>query len=123
MTVKYFDNKKRMVLEYSIVFTFVGLIVPLTLAWNIYFVRRILHFNRLHRVCVEMAKSNPLGDFLEAAHHHMSEKIKYIFLLLINITEFVSVPIYTLGCVLTELPNSYSNIHSPRPSNNSKLHH
>ena len=112
MTTKHVDNKDQTVLEYSIVFTFVGLIVPLSLVWNIYFVRRILHFNRLHRVCVEMAKSDPFGNYIEAAHQCMAMKIKYIFLQLINITEFSGISTYALGSVLTQKPDSYNHIYS-----------
>ena len=112
MTTKYFDDNERIVLEYSIVFTFVGLIVPLSLAWNIYFVRRILHFNRLQCVCVEREKSDPFGNYIEAVHQNMAMKIKYIFLLLINITEVSGISTYALGSVLTQTPNSYNHIYS-----------
>ena len=78
-----------------------------SIIWNVYFVRKIVQFIRSYRHCVEKAKSDPFGNLSEQAFHHKSEFIKYIFLLIINITEFGSMLWYLLGNSLAEIPNAY----------------
>ena len=78
-----------------------------SIIWNVYFVRKIVQFIRSYRHCVEKAKSDPFGNLSEAALHHKSEFIKYVFLLIINITECGSLSLYLLGYSLAEIPNAY----------------
>ena len=100
-------------LHVDIIFGFV-IALPLTVVcalvsiiWNVYFVRKIVQFIRLYRHCVENAKSDPFGNLSEEAFYHKSEFIKYVFLLIINITEFGSMSLYLLGYSLAEIPNAY----------------
>ena len=58
-------------------------------------------------------------NFSEAARHHKSEIIKYIFLLLVNIAEFGSITIYSFGSVTANNFNTYEHIYSP---NRASLH-
>ena len=83
-----------------------------SIIWNVYFVRKIVQFNRSYRHCVEKAKSDPFGNLSEEAIHHKSEFIKYVFLLLINITEFGSMSLFLLGDSLAEIPSAYRLIDS-----------
>ena len=75
--------------------------------WNVYFMRKIVQFIRSYRHCVEKAKSDPFGNLSEEAFHHKSELIKYVFLLIINSTEFGSMSLYLLGYSLAEISNAY----------------
>ena len=110
-------------LHVDIIFGYV-IALPLTVVcalvsiiWNVYFVRKIVQFIRSYRHCVEKAKSDPFGNLSEAALHHKSEFIKYVFLLIINITEFGSMSLYLLGFSLAEIPSAYI----PSDSNCTKM--
>ena len=78
-----------------------------SIIWNVYFVRKIVQFICSYRQYVEKSKTDPFGNLSEAAFHHKSEFIKYVFLLLINITEFGSMFLGLLGDRLAEIPNAY----------------
>ena len=92
---------------YVIALPFTVICTLVSIIWNVYFVRKIVQFIRSYRQCVEKAKSDPFGNFSEEAFHHKSEFIKYIFLLLINITEFGSMLLFLLGDSLAEIPSAY----------------
>ena len=102
-----------LLLEYLIILVLVIFIVLLSMVWNIFFVKRIISFHRKYRECLQKAKSDPFGNFSEAALHHRFEIVKYVLLLLINVTEFISAPIYVIGSVLTNESISYNHIYSP----------
>ena len=101
----------QILLNCVMLFPFIILILPWSI-WNIHFLNRIKQFIRSYRSFVAKAKSDPFGNFSEKALHHKSEIIKYIFLLLINISEFVSVSFCTLGSALSDMSNGYKYIHS-----------
>ena len=78
-----------------------------SIIWNVYFVRKIVQYIRSYRHCVEKAKSDPFGNLSEKAFHHKSEFIKYVFLLIINITECGSMSLFVLGDSLAEISKAY----------------
>ena len=65
-----------------------GILLPII--WDVYFVKKIKYYTRLYHACAEKGKSDPFDNYSIAALHHKSEIIKYIFLLISNITEFSS---------------------------------
>ena len=79
------------ILSGAILFSFISII------WDVYFAKRIIHFVKLYRECVEKSKTDFTVNYSEAARHHKSEITKYTFLTLINITEFITMLIYALG--------------------------
>ena len=95
----------------AMLFPFIILILPWSI-WNIHFLNRIKRFIGSYRSLVAKAKSDPFGNFSEKALHHKSEIIKYIFLLLINISEFASGLFCALGSALVKMSNGYESIHS-----------
>ena len=97
----------ELILGYVIALPLTVVCAFVSIIWNVYFVRRITQFIRSYRHCVEKAKSDPFGNLSEAALYHKSEFIKYVFLLIINITECGSVSLYVLGYSLAEMPNAY----------------
>ena len=91
----------------------------LSILWTVYFAKRIIHFIILYRECIQKAQSDPFMNFIEAARHHKSEIIKYIFLLLINIVEIGSVTIYSIGNMIADNFYTYEHLYSP---NRASLH-
>ena len=85
----------------------------LSILWTVYFVKRIIHFIKLYRECIQKTQSDPFMNFLEAARHHKSEIIKYIFLLLLNNVEIGSMTIYSIGSMLANLFNTNEHLYSP----------
>ena len=85
----------------------------LCILWTAYFVKRIIYFIKLYRECIQKAQSDPFMNFIEAARHHKSDIIKYIVLLLLNIAEFGSITIYSIGCMFTNYFNTYEHLYSP----------
>ena len=75
--------------------------IILSIIWDISFVKKIRHLVLLHRECMVKSNTDPFGNYLEAAQHFKVEIHKYKFLLLMNITEFGAIQIYTLGAALT----------------------
>ena len=76
-------------------------LIILSIIWYVFFVKKIRHLVLLYRECMEKAKTDPFGNFLEAALHCKFEIHKYTFLLVINVTEFGGMQIYGLGAALT----------------------
>ena len=101
----------QILLNCAMFFPLIILIVPWSI-WNIHFLNRIKQFIGSYRSLVAKAKSDPFGNFSEKALHHKSEIIKYIFLLLINISEFVSGSFCALGSAFLDMSNGYEYIHS-----------
>ena len=85
----------------------------LSIIWDIYFVRRIRSCIKSYRKNAENAIADPFGNFSEAANQRKSEIVKYVFMLLINVTEFVDMQIYGLGSILANEPKSYEHIFMP----------
>ena len=74
--------------------------IVLSIIWDIFFVKKIRHLVLLYRECMKKTNTDPFGNYLEAAQHFKVEIHKYTFLLLMNITEFGAMQIYTLGAAL-----------------------
>ena len=85
----------------------------LSILWTVYFVKKIIHFIKLYRECIRKAQSDPFKNFLEAARHHKSEIIKYIFMLLLNIVEFGSITMYSTGRMIANNIITYEHLYSP----------
>ena len=94
-----------LLVEYIMVIPVISGLLLLSLFWDFHLVKEIGRCFKSYRGNVEKAKSNPLDNYETIAHCYKTEMIKYVFLLLINITEFVSMPIYGLGAALTTIPN------------------
>ena len=97
----------NIILGYVIAFPLTVVSALVSIIWNVYFVGMIVQFFRSYRHCVEEAKSDPFGNLSEKAFHHKSEFIKYVFLLLMNVTEVGCLSLYLLGDSLAEIPNAY----------------
>ena len=65
------------ILAIAILFLFISII------WDVYFAKRIIHFVKSYRECVEKSKTEFTVNYSEAARHHKSEIIKYTFLIVI----------------------------------------
>ena len=100
-------------LEFYITVPAITISLILSILWTVYFVKRIVHFIKLYREYIQKAQSDPFMNFLEAARHHKSEIIKYIFLLLVNIVEFGSITIYSTGSITANNFNTYEHLYSP----------
>ena len=85
----------------------------LSLIWDVYLVKKIMHYIALYRRCVEKGKSDPFDNYAVVALHLKSEIIKYVFLLVSNITEFVSLVIYSLDSVIIGEPKSFEKVLFP----------
>ena len=59
--------------------------------------KRIFHFVKIHRECLEKSRTDPFGNFSEAARNYKVEITTNIFLLIINITEFTTIITYATG--------------------------
>ena len=98
-------------IQISTLMPFILILIILSIIWDIFFVKRIRHLVFLYRECMEKAKTDPFGNFLEAAQHFKVEIHKYTFLLVINVTEFGTMQIYALGALLALIhhPNDILN--------------
>ena len=85
------------ILEMITLLTVALLLSFISIIWDVYFAKRIIHFVKLYRECVEKSKTDFTINYSEAASHHKSEIFKYTFLIVINITEFITMLIYGLG--------------------------
>ena len=85
----------------------------LSIIWDIYFAKRIIYFSRLYCYCIGKVKSDPFGNYMEAALYHKLEIIKYTFLVLINIVESLLMLLYSVGYALANEPQSYGHIYFP----------
>ena len=81
-------------------FLYLFLFACLSTLWNVYFVKRILYFFRLYRESIKKARTDVLGKSSETLHYKV-EMVKYVFLLVINITEMSSIMIYITGLVVS----------------------
>ena len=63
---------------------------------------------KLYRECVEKSKTEFIVNYSEAARHHKSEIIKYTFLIVINVTEFITMLIYALGAGLANQQRDFN---------------
>ena len=84
-------------LECIIILPGVLLLSFISIMWDVYFAKRIIHFVKSYRECVEKSKTEFTVNYSEAARHHKSEIIKYTFLIVINVTEFITMLTYALG--------------------------
>ena len=100
-------------LQYLIILIISVVVILLSIVWDIYFIKTIIHLIKSYRECIEKAKSDVLGNFAEAALHKKWEIIKYSFLLIINITEFGFMSIIAFSFGLANSPSSSSHIYSP----------
>ena len=100
-------------LQYLIILIISVVVILLSIVWDIYFIKTIIHLIKSYRECIEKAKSDALGNFAEAALHKKWEIIKYSFLLIINITEFGIMSLASFSFGLGNSPSSYSHIYSP----------
>ena len=100
-------------LQYLIILTISVVVILLSIVWDIYFIKTIIHLIKSYRECIEKSKSDALGNFAEAALHKKWEIIKYSFLLIINITEFGIMSIIAFSFGLANSPSSNSHIYSP----------
>ena len=89
-------------------FTLIILPVFIAATWDINFVKRIVHFVRIYRKCRINAKTDPFGNFAEAARNYKVEIVTHVFLLIINITEFITLIMY-MGGLTVNYRNSFSN--------------
>ena len=69
----------------------------ISVIWDIYFAKRILYFVRIYRECMIKAKTDPFGNFAEAARNYKVEIVTHVFLLIMNITEFTTIGVYLGG--------------------------
>ena len=103
MNIHQFQRKINFDLD-SFLFFYSFLFVGLTMLWNIYFARMILHLVNLYRKSVESAKNDDIfNNYSELALHYKVGIVKYAFLLAINITEISSLIIYISGLGLTHV--------------------
>ena len=87
-------------IQISTLMPFLFFVIILSIIWDIFFVKRIRHLDLFYRECMKKANTDPFGNFLEAAQHFKIEIHKYIFLLVMNVTEFGAMQIYGLGAAL-----------------------
>ena len=90
------------ILAVALLFSFISII------WDVYFVKRIIHFVKLYRECVEKRKTDFTVNYSEAARHHKADIIKYTFLIVINVTEFITVLVYALGLGLANQQRDFN---------------
>ena len=105
--------KTDKIVEFYISVPAITISLILSILWTVYFVKRIIYFIKLYRECIQKAQSDPFMNFIEAARHHKSEIIKYIFLLLINIVEFGFITIYSIGRMIANNFDTYEHLYSP----------
>ena len=105
--------KTSKILEFYISVPAIATSFMLSILWTVYFMKRIIHFIKLYCECIRKPQSDPFMNFLEAARHHKSDIIKYIFLLLINTAEMGSITVYSLGCMVANNFNTYRHLYSP----------
>ena len=86
--------------QISILMPGISFYIILSIIWDIFFVKKIRHLVLLYRECMKKSNTDPFGNYLEAAQHWKVEIHKYIFLLVINVTEFGTMQIYALGAAL-----------------------
>ena len=91
------DLKSFEILEIITLLPVALLFFFISIIWDVYFAKKIIHFVKLYRECVEKGKTDFTVNYSEAASHHKSEIIKYTFLIVINVTEFITMLIYGLG--------------------------
>ena len=96
------------ILESIIILAIAILFLFTSIMWDVYFAKRIINFVKLYRECVEKSKTEFTVNYSEAAHHHKSEIIKYTFLIVINVTEFISMLTYALGSGLANQQRDFN---------------
>ena len=99
MPFSHFQDK-YLLLQCLAILSAILFIMLLSIIWDVFFVKRLRHFFHLYRACVEKINSDPFENFFEEALHYKSEIIKYVFLLLTNVNEFMSILIYGLASAL-----------------------
>ena len=92
-----------------VLFPVITLSVFISVIWDTYFIKKIVHFVRIYQECMERAKTDPFGNFAEAARNYKVEVITNAFLLIMNITEFTTIVMYGVGSVPTNSMNFNSN--------------
>ena len=85
------------------------LAVILSSIWNVFFIKRLVYLVKMYRNCIKKARTNPIRNFPEEARNYKIEIVTNIFLLMINVTEFAAVVIYTLGGFTVVMNHSYSS--------------
>ena len=80
----------------------------LSLAWDVYFIKRIFYFKRSRRLAIQQSLTDPFENYAQAAHTYKVEIYKYIFLLIINMTEFITMLIYGIASLLPSINEVYN---------------
>ena len=91
---------------YYFMFLCLCLLIVLSLLWNIYFIKMIVHYTRLYHECLEEAELDFAGNS-ELALHYKVEIVKYLFLLAINVTEFMALIAYQISIISYSVAASF----------------
>ena len=94
----------------------------LSFVWNVYFIKRIMIFVHLYRESIKQEKTDHFNTVLQTSLYHKADIHKYVFLLLLNITEFIAIQMYTFGSTLAGMQAPHE-IHDFQYNASCRIHH
>ena len=95
---------------YLLMVPYTCILILLTLLWDVYFVKMLMHYVRLYRECMKEANTDILGNASELALHYKTEIVKHVFMLVINANEPIVVLALELGFWKSSSPPDYKKL-------------